>query len=854
MEKFEYIAFISYKREDEKLAKRIQKKMEAYSIPTALRKKNPTLPTKVRPVFRDQTDLSGGNLKEEIEEALENSKYLIVICSPRAAKSPWVSKEVQYFINHGREKYIIPFIIDGTPNAKNEEDECFPVEIRHLSEEKEILGININEMGRDAAVIKVIARIFNLRFDTLWQRHERAKRRKRVIIGIIFVVLLLISWYIMSTIYSQKRTIEKNLAIYTSLYCSDLLKNGDAYAAADSIVSFFYNGGRMTLELENTLRSIYHQINYSDFTPIALLKGSHGKSKEVVFSKDYSKFAYCDEQRNIFICNTRNGRIIQRKMETSDILRYTKFSPNGNMIIYSTLNPHQTIILNLKTNLTDTISGVCSDFCVMRDGKYLVGASSKYILKYDLENKTISDSIKISSITDNYNITNITYNDKNNKIVIGFCGLYNTSPTIAILDPQTMNIEYTCRGFTNWVDYPQLLNDSIISYIEKQTSYVYNIHKSNIVDSIPNIRTSKVLFRNDAIYYITDSYLLRKHGEDIIKIDTHNNYISDFDVTNDERYLILCGEDGFVKLYNGKINSCNILSNKRYITNIDILRNYLSISTWDYNVYLLKNDKVIFTKENPINTYTMRGWSQLYDDKLWYFDINDNDSNNVSVYDYINHTVYRLKIKDDYKLYVTDKSYASFDFYNLTIYDKVTEKVVNEITNWTKVFPNPNLNKICFFSAYRDTIFVEDLNESITDTIYNPLISESAIFSHDSRKLAVANQNYTVSLINLDSKRIEEINSHNNYNINYLSFSDDDKYLIFTSKDGSVSGWNINNKTMFFKIYPYTYDLNHSYPTIAKYINKTLYVGTSNGDVFKYKILEPKEIIDNFNGLFRSRK
>ena len=32
-------------------------------------------------------------------------------------------------------------------------------------------------MGRDAAAIKVVARMFNLKFDTLWQRYEREKKR-----------------------------------------------------------------------------------------------------------------------------------------------------------------------------------------------------------------------------------------------------------------------------------------------------------------------------------------------------------------------------------------------------------------------------------------------------------------------------------------------------------------------------------------------------------------------------------------------------------------------------------------------------------------------------------------------------
>lgn len=189
---FNYFAFISYKRDDEKWAKWLQKKLETYGFPVALRKDNPSLPSKIRPIFRDQSELSGGNLKNEIEKGLEGSKYLIVICSPRAAKSPWVSKEVQYFIDNGRENNIIPFIIGGNPNASNPEDECFPEGLRQLSGEKEILGININEMGRDAAAIKVIARMFNLRFDTLWQRHERLKRRRRLlaIAGVLIFALL----------------------------------------------------------------------------------------------------------------------------------------------------------------------------------------------------------------------------------------------------------------------------------------------------------------------------------------------------------------------------------------------------------------------------------------------------------------------------------------------------------------------------------------------------------------------------------------------------------------------------------------------------------------------------------------
>jgi len=54
---YEYHAFISYKREDEKWAKWLQNKLERYRLPSAIRKEIPRLPKTLRPVFRDKTDL-----------------------------------------------------------------------------------------------------------------------------------------------------------------------------------------------------------------------------------------------------------------------------------------------------------------------------------------------------------------------------------------------------------------------------------------------------------------------------------------------------------------------------------------------------------------------------------------------------------------------------------------------------------------------------------------------------------------------------------------------------------------------------------------------------------------------------
>ncbi|MBR6691071.1 MAG: toll/interleukin-1 receptor domain-containing protein, partial [Bacteroidaceae bacterium] len=142
-----YFAFISYKREDEKWAKWLQHKLEHYRFPTNLNGRT-DLPKSVRPTFRDVTDLKPGFLAEEISNALNDSQWLIIVCSPRSAKSPWVCKEARTFIEQGRADHIIPFVVEGIPFSGDEKTECYPEALLELTGRQELLAANINEVGR----------------------------------------------------------------------------------------------------------------------------------------------------------------------------------------------------------------------------------------------------------------------------------------------------------------------------------------------------------------------------------------------------------------------------------------------------------------------------------------------------------------------------------------------------------------------------------------------------------------------------------------------------------------------------------------------------------------------------------
>ncbi len=189
-------AFISYKSQDRRWAEWLQRKLEYYRLPADIRRADIRLKKGIRPVFKDTTDLGVGNLDEGIREALADSRFLIVICSPNASKSKWVNKEVKEFIDSGRAADIIPFIIDGEPNSADPSRECFPEELRNLKEEHEIKAANVNEGGRNAAAVRVIARMFGLRFDELWQRYRRREMRRNLLIGALATLLIVAGLFV----------------------------------------------------------------------------------------------------------------------------------------------------------------------------------------------------------------------------------------------------------------------------------------------------------------------------------------------------------------------------------------------------------------------------------------------------------------------------------------------------------------------------------------------------------------------------------------------------------------------------------------------------------------------------------
>ena len=102
-----YDAFISYSHTlDGPLAMRLQTELQRFAKPWNRRRS-------IR-VFRDQASLSATPaLWTSIANALDSSRFLVLLASPEAAASEWVSREVDRWREHKRPETLLLALTAG---------------------------------------------------------------------------------------------------------------------------------------------------------------------------------------------------------------------------------------------------------------------------------------------------------------------------------------------------------------------------------------------------------------------------------------------------------------------------------------------------------------------------------------------------------------------------------------------------------------------------------------------------------------------------------------------------------------------------------------------------------------------
>jgi tetratricopeptide (TPR) repeat protein len=196
-----YFAFLSYSHKDQKLAEWLHAELERFRVPRNLAGQltdNGVIPKRLTPIFRDQHELAAADdLGEEIEEALANSRFLIVLCSPDAAKSRWTNAEIETFKRTRPDGCVLAAIAAGEPfaseTADSQADECFPPALRHRYDRRgrstgkraEPLAADLrgSDEDRRTGLMKLIAGMLGVGLDDLMQREATRRQRRLAILA-----------------------------------------------------------------------------------------------------------------------------------------------------------------------------------------------------------------------------------------------------------------------------------------------------------------------------------------------------------------------------------------------------------------------------------------------------------------------------------------------------------------------------------------------------------------------------------------------------------------------------------------------------------------------------------------------
>lgn len=101
--------FVSYAHEDSAVAERLQRDLSR--VGTRWYRRDGLR------VFRDETDLSANPaLWPSIATAIDSSDALVVLCSPAAAASEWIEREIEHYLSeHGGKNLVLALVAGATP-------------------------------------------------------------------------------------------------------------------------------------------------------------------------------------------------------------------------------------------------------------------------------------------------------------------------------------------------------------------------------------------------------------------------------------------------------------------------------------------------------------------------------------------------------------------------------------------------------------------------------------------------------------------------------------------------------------------------------------------------------------------
>lgn len=370
MEYRRYCAFISYRHytPDMEIARRLHTMIEQYTIPAELRKdqkqKHPGT------VFRDQEELPlSADLGKDIETALDNSDWLICICSPRYLESRWCMRELEYFIEvHGRER-VLTLLVEGEP------DESFPRTLMYYTDnngnavEQEPLAADVRSDSLRGSLrrlkkekLRILAPILGTTFDGLYQRARRRMRRNILAAAAAVAVA---AGGVLAYTAEQNRRVEAERAASMRNEMDFLLERADSEvtknrktAALDTALQALDISESLGGYRERNVQSLLKEICYAgDLSIRTSLNSSISYLNNSIFptmeflSPGGGKVLCSPTGYAIDCCDTVSGNILWT-MDSAELFTSARWKEDGSRVVATSCYGHSVRVADAETGET----------------------------------------------------------------------------------------------------------------------------------------------------------------------------------------------------------------------------------------------------------------------------------------------------------------------------------------------------------------------------------------------------------------------------------------------------------------------------------------------------------------------
>lgn len=812
MSKQKYFAFISYSHKDLELAKWLQHEFEYYELPSTLNGRK-DLPESFRPIFRDEDELASGELKPQISEALADSEYLIVVCSPNSAQSSYVDSEIREFLafSHENKRKIFPFIVDGAPHQDEEHkcNECFPKTLLELSKDKtdpmELIAGNIKTTGRDHAFVQILAGTLKekgIRFTDLWDRYAIEKAEKE----------------------QKEREDKEKLQIAQSRFlaeiANDLIDKGDSFLASFLSIKVLPSNIKIpdrpyVLEAEAALRKSLRKDN-------AFLLGHNHSVTSSIYSKDGNRIYSVSWDKKICVWDAMSCRQITSRMRHMGNINSVSLS-NDDSTLVSASDDKMVFIWDSKTLKLKT-KPLSHDAPVRHAsfspcGKYLLTAlNDGNVCIWDLR----GNLIKIFKADDN-SVINTVLMDHVNRIITVSHGWDNerTWCNMKIWEwSKDSNVVKCCKLLpTRWPN------------VQKKKGCISTEWHSDIIGLwFPSLaycyKRNLLLFASEKHIYIWQLADFR-----LLRILSFSLVITAFTINEDECIIAVSMSDN--KVYLQEIPEDIVSWNKpQFVGKFDYGITALSFCASKKHLLLVSFDIGIIRQVDLGTSPYIKETSILADSicfisKGCFLVASSNDSYPGTIYDM--HLMRKENIIQENEFLEDLRDYGiSYEDYSQIVFDKKGKRIycigdsnayIYNLTNKKGRIQSINYrsnNRCCFkviskngrraLYAFKDgTILLLDVIKGKTikllERACNHTLIHSACFSSDSNLIATTSNKGTVRIYNAkDGSFVQKICPIQTFGGNSIEFSQKGDMIICASQDYYVYIWDIDKDKKLIKL------------------------------------------------------